>query len=114
MTYRVVVSQAAKIELRDAARWWAEHRSADEAQRWYDGFLKALYGLEQWPESHPLAAENDDFKFTIRELHYGLSFRPTHRAVYAIVGDCVTVLAVRHAAQRRIAPDDISPPTEDQ
>ena len=113
MTYRVVVSQAARQELRDAARWWTEHRSADEAQRWYDGFLKALYRLETSPDSHAVADENDDFPFTIRELHYGLSSRPTHRAVYTIVGDCVTVLAIRHAAQDRIAPGDISEPAGD-
>jgi len=39
MKYRVVVSQAARNELRDTSRWWATHRSAVEAQRWYDGFL---------------------------------------------------------------------------
>ena len=108
MTSRVVVSQAARLELADAARWWAEHRSADEAQRWYDGFLQTLHRLATFPDSHPLADENDDFPYTIRELHYGLSSRPTHRAVYTIVDDSVIVLTIRHAAQDRIIPEDIS------
>ena len=107
MTYRIVVSQAAQKELRNASRWWATHRSASEAQRWYDGFLDALYHLDTLPDSYSLAYENDDFPFTIRELHYGLSSRPTHRAVFAIVEDKVVVIAIRHAAQGRIRPEDI-------
>lgn len=109
MKYRVVVSQAARNELRDISRWWANHRSADEAQRWYDGFLIALYSLDTFPGSHSLAYENDDYPFTIRELHYGLSSRSTHRAVYAIVDDKVVVLTIRHVAQDRITSEDISP-----
>jgi len=40
MTDRVVISQAVRQELTDMARWWAEHHSHAEAERWYDGFLK--------------------------------------------------------------------------
>lgn len=109
MKYHVVVSKAAREELRDVSRWWTEHRSADEAQRWYDGFLNALYRLDTFPDSHVFAYENDDFSFTIRELHYGLSSRSTHRAVYAIADNKVIVLAIRHLAQDRIIPEDLRP-----
>lgn len=107
MIDHVVVSQVARKELRNASYWWAKNRSADEAQRWYDGFLDALYRLETFADSHSLAAENEDFPLTIRELHYGLSARPTHRAVYIITDNQVVVIAIRHTSQDRMTMEDI-------
>jgi hypothetical protein len=42
----------------------------------------------------------------IRELHYGLGHRSTHRAVFAMRNDEVIVYTVRHLAQRDLTPDD--------
>jgi hypothetical protein len=33
--------------------------------------------------------------------------RPTHRAVFAIRGEGMVVLAVRHLAQQDLSPDDV-------
>jgi plasmid stabilization system protein ParE len=113
MTYRIVLSEQASCELDAAADWWAEHRNREQARRWYAGFSDKLWTLCQHPDRLSLADENDDFPYTIRELHYGLSSRPTHRAVFTVVGDNVLVLTVRHAAQGRITPEDISEPMGD-
>jgi hypothetical protein len=43
----------------------------------------------------------------IRELHYGLRSKATHRAVFEILRDEVIVHSVRHLAQRDLTPDDI-------
>lgn len=112
MTYRVIFSQQASDELDAAADWWAEHRSEEQARRWYAGFSDAILTLREFAERHALASENDDFSYEIRELHYGLSSRPTHRAVYTIIADNVLILTIRHAAQDRVTPDDVDPPSE--
>lgn len=113
MICRVVLTEQASRELDAVAEWWAEHRNRDQAGRWYAGFSDKIWTLSQHPDRLPLADENDDFPYTIRELHYGLSSRPTHRAVFTVIGDSVLVLTIRHAAQDRIAPDNISKPVRD-
>ena len=110
MTHRVVFTQQASREMSEAADWWAEHRDRAQAARWYADFSDQIWTLCQDPERFPFSAENDGFPYTIREIHYGLSSRPTHRAVYTIVGDIVLVLTIRHAAQDRISADDIETP----
>jgi plasmid stabilization system protein ParE len=107
MKYRVVLTEQASRELERAAEWWAEHRDRQQAADWYSGFSERIWKLEENPESWPLADENDDFHYEIRELHFGLSSRSTHRAVYTIVGDIVLVLTIRHGAQDRISRADI-------
>ncbi len=113
MIYRVVLTEQAARELDAAADWWSEHRDRDQAGRWYAGFSDKIWTLSQHPDRLSLADENDDFPYTIRELHYGLSSRPTHRAVFTVVADSVLVLTIRHAAQDRISPDTISEPVGD-
>lgn len=99
MTYTLVLTQPAEEELLSAFRWWAEHRSVDQAARWYDGFVDALASLADNPERCPLARENSQFPAELRELHYGVGSRPTHRAVFTIRPGIVLVYTVRHAAQ---------------
>jgi plasmid stabilization system protein ParE len=106
-SYSVVFTEQAAQELQEAAEWWAEHRSFEQAARWYGGFSAKIESLCESPERCPLADENHAFPYEIRELHYGLSARPTHRAIYAIVSDFVVILTVRHAARRALRPDDI-------
>lgn len=106
MKYTVIITDPARDQLLDIARWWAENRSAEQALRWYDGFWQSLQSLASSPERHRLARENDRFKDELREFYYGLS-RRTHRAIFRIDGDVVRVLAIRHLAQDDIGPDDV-------
>jgi plasmid stabilization system protein ParE len=99
----------AEQQLHESALWWAENRSLDQALRWLDGFQAALQSLAKDPDRHGLARENQlyDFPFPVRQLLYGLSRRPTHRALFEIRGDIVYVHAIRHLAQRDLTPDDL-------
>lgn len=106
MKYSVVITHPAEIQLANNAQWWEENRSVDQAIRWYEVFLASIQSLEQHPERCPLARENDRFDVEIRELHYGLGTRPTHRAVFKIEVDRVLILAVRHGAQQDLTTDD--------
>jgi len=107
MSYTVIVTKPAELELRQAALWWANNRSEEQANGWYDGFIDAIYSLENDPRRCPIARENDFVEKEIRELHYGLGSRPTHRAVFEIQGNRVLVLTIRHAAQQDLTPEDL-------
>jgi plasmid stabilization system protein ParE len=107
VSYRVIVLPRAKRQLLDQAAWWAENRSLDQGLRWLAGFERALESLANNPQRCERARESDDFDFELRELRYGLKYRPTHRALFEVRGDEVLVYAVRHLHQRDIAPDEL-------
>jgi plasmid stabilization system protein ParE len=91
----------------DQALWWSENRSAEQAFYWLEDFEKALASLAENPERCAVAREGNAFDFVVRELHYGLGTKSTHRAVFQIRGDEVIVYSLRHLAQRDLTPDDI-------
>ena len=68
---------------------------------------KAVATLSENPERNSQSRERDRFAYEIRDLMFGVKGRPTHRAVFTIRGEEVVVLAVRHLAQRDLAPEDI-------
>ena len=108
MSHRVVITEQAEHEMQSAFNWWAEHRSKRQADRWYAGLAKAIGDLSDNPEKHGQSRERDRFAYEIRDLLFGLGRRPTHRAVFAIRGEEVVVLTVRHVAQQDLSPDDIA------
>lgn len=107
MTRPVIVHDRARQFLRDAAEWWAQNRSAQQAEQWFDGFVDGLDQLADTAEQCPLAAEDEAFPFEVRELHYGLGHHATHRALFTIKPDMVYVFVIRHAAQHDVAPDEL-------
>lgn len=107
MTYRVTILPRAKRQLLEQAFWWSENRSADQAFRWLEGFEQALASLANDPKRCSRARETIAFQFEVRELHYGLRNKATHRAVFEVRSDEVIVYSVRHLAQRDLAPDDL-------
>jgi hypothetical protein len=86
---------------------WSENRSAEQAFYWLEGFEQSLATLAENPERCTVARESDAFDIVIRDFHYGLRNKGTHRAVFEIRGDEVIVHSVRHLAQRDLSQDDI-------
>jgi len=84
-----------------------KNRSAKQALDWLEGFERSLSLLAESPDRCAGARESDAFYFAVRELHYGLRNKATHRAVFEIRGDEVIVYSVCHLAQRDLTPDDI-------
>ncbi|HEY3394526.1 MAG TPA: type II toxin-antitoxin system RelE/ParE family toxin [Lacipirellulaceae bacterium] len=107
MKYRVTILPRAQRQLLEQALWWSENRSAEQAFYWLEGFEQALASLIENPERCGVARENDVFGIVLRELHYGLGSKPTHRAVFEVRGDEVIVYTIRHHAQRDLTPSDI-------
>lgn len=110
MKFRVILTEPAAAAIEESAVWWARERSVEQASRWYDGIRAAIASLDEHPERCPPAAEDDQFPYDLRELHFGLGSRPTHRVVFTIVKQHVVVLADRHAAQRYLRPRDVELP----
>jgi plasmid stabilization system protein ParE len=108
MTYRVHVAQAAKRDIRQTVAWWSEHRSSEQAQRWYSRITAAIHTLAEQPDRCPLAPEADLMPTHLRQLNFGLGRRATHRIVFTILNREVRVLRVRHAAQQNLSSDDLS------
>ena len=45
MSWQVFLTDQAHRDLLEACTWWAENRSAEQAERWYDGLAKAILSL---------------------------------------------------------------------
>jgi hypothetical protein len=108
MSYRLRITDEAAELLLSNAKWYAEtSKSLDIAVAWYDGFMDVLDSLTSNPFRGAVAPENDAFDFELHEIHYGGGKRPTHRALYRIVGVTVEVLSIRHHAQRPLTQGDL-------
>lgn len=107
MNYRVSVTQIADRESDDAYLWWAKHRSAEQARRWYRKYLCTLVSLRIDLERYGVAPESSEYNETPRELTFGVGRRKTHRVVFTIIGDTVEVLAVRHLAPDSAPLDEV-------
>jgi plasmid stabilization system protein ParE len=107
MNLPVRMTDRARQELEDAFNWWAMHRSSEQAARWYNGFLDRLSMLSTTADRCTSAREFEQFPYDLRELHYGVGRRATHRALFTIRPDAVLVVSIRHVAQRDVTPDDI-------
>jgi plasmid stabilization system protein ParE len=94
-------------EIESAHQWWAENRSSEQANRWERGLEKAIMGLGKTYPQHSMAPENPKFPFEVRQLLFGLGRRPTHRVLFTIAANEVSVLAVRHVSQSELGPDDL-------
>ena len=113
MSYRLIILPQAKADVQRNAEWWAHHHSSEQAARWLDAIQTQLESIVDFPESHSLSAENDDFPYEIRDKLVGLGSRPSYRAVFTIRDDTVFVLTVRRSAQDVLRPSDVeSPPAE--
>ncbi len=107
MSFRVVITEQAEREMQAAFNWWAEHRSKRQADQWYAGFAKAIANLSENPLRHRRSRERNRFADEIRDLLFGLGRRVTHRAVFAIRGEEVVILTIRHLAQQDLSTEDI-------
>jgi hypothetical protein len=103
----VITLPQAEHDIYLSAQWWAEHHSQEQAQLWFDGIWSMIRALDDRPQQWPLARENDAFPYEIRERHFGVSSRPTHRIIFAIRDETVFVLAVYHGAHDVLTPLDV-------
>lgn len=89
--FEIVLSDAAKKDLRTNVQWWSEHRSSAEAERWYAAILESIYSLKQMPRRCLLAREAEALGIELHNLWFGLSTKQTHRVLYTVDGNTVNV-----------------------
>lgn len=97
----------AKRDMHRAYRWYQQNASQREADRWYDGPIRASRQLERDAKRFAVNHEDAEFGVEFREMLYGSGRRKTHRVIFAIRPDAVIVHAVRHFAQDDLTPDDL-------
>jgi plasmid stabilization system protein ParE len=105
MTYRVVITAAAKQNLRDAYLWAAAH-APHTAARWLQRFEAELLTLARFPERFQLAPENAFVESEIRQLIFGRR-QGAYRALFTIVESEVQVLHIRRAARDWATPEEL-------
>jgi len=107
MSFRVIITGPAERDLFQTVSWWSEHRSTEQAERWYARIGPVIKMLADGPDRCPASPETNLLPTGLRELHFGLGHRATHRIVFTIVGQDVRVLRIRHAAQRELTLEDL-------
>ncbi|HMD85225.1 MAG TPA: type II toxin-antitoxin system RelE/ParE family toxin [Terriglobia bacterium] len=99
MAFRVEQTLKAKRDLDLILEWLLTQYAGERGLRWFQGLKEAVASLPELPQRCPLAPENAEFPFEGRQLLYG---RKPHvyRILFAIEGDTVVVLHIRHARRQ--------------
>ena len=99
MTDRVIVQPGAGRDIRDAALWKRERsKSAAGAVRWARGIHAKIATLATNPQRCPIDPDSAAYGEEIRLLIHGKR-NGRYRILFAVRGDAVHVITVRHAAQ---------------
>lgn len=78
MSLPVILQPEAEEQVIASARWWAEHRSVEQGERWYVGIMQSIGSLGEKPNHYPRAREDEHFPYDLRVLNYGVGSHPTH------------------------------------
>ncbi len=104
---QVKITEPAKQDIRSAFEWWRDNRSAEQADRWYRGIHQAITSLRKMPERCGQSPEADLLDGNMLQLSFGIGRRPTHRIVFTMSDQVVTLLRVRHASQDALGSEDL-------
>lgn len=99
MAFRVELSERAQADLSAIYDWLRSQQAGDTGERWFVALRQAISSLSTLPLRCPVAPESRDSPVEVRQLLYG---RKPHvyRILFAIEGDVVQVLHVRHGRRR--------------
>jgi len=106
MSFRVILTENAKDNLRHYYEWSAQH-APGAAGRWLNRFHEALQTLSERPERCSLAPENDAEEKEIRQFVFGKRVG-TFRVLFRIADEEVRVLHIRRAAMREADPEELA------
>lgn len=105
MSYRIEISSVAEAEADSAYLGLSSILSPDRARAWYQGLLRSIESLSEFPKRCPLARENQYFSREIRQLLYGQG-RFCYRILFTIIENdevsTVRVLHIRHGARQTL------------
>ncbi len=103
MTYRVILQPQAERDLQARARWIFD-QSPSEARslRWIRGLRSKIATLKNSPQRCPIDPDSTVYGEEVRVLLHGKR-QGRYRVLFAVRGDAVHVLTIRHAAQRSLS-----------
>ncbi len=102
MTYRVAVQPRAERDIRTVALGiLGQSRSKAAALRWARNLRATIATLKTNPQRCPVDQDSEVYGEEVRVLLYGKR-RSVYRVLFAIRGNTVHVLTVRHSAQRSL------------
>jgi plasmid stabilization system protein ParE len=103
MTYRVILQPRAEREIREAARWiFDQSKSEKTTLRWARSIRAKIETLRKHPTRCPIDPDSVVYGEQVRVLLAGKR-HGVYRVLFAIRGDAVHVLTVRHSSQRRLS-----------
>jgi plasmid stabilization system protein ParE len=108
--YQIRVHPAALASMQEAQDWIAD-RSVEAAERWTGGLHDAILSLQQFPTRCGLARESRTLSFELRQLIYGKR-AGRYRILFAVRGNIVHVLDVRHGARDAVGLQELRLPEE--
>jgi plasmid stabilization system protein ParE len=97
MAYRVEFTPRAARDLDELYRWVVENAPLRGTQ-WFDRLEATILSLAIFPERCPTAESLSTPEDTVRQLVFGRK-RNRYIVYYAIFGDLVRILHVRHGAR---------------
>lgn len=103
--YEVVVTEEAEQDTHLIYQWWRDHRSPEQAAKWFEKILTAFQSLQQIPERCQIAPEAQKTGRNIRQLLFTIGQRKTHRILFLVESQKVSILRVRHVAQESLPAD---------
>jgi plasmid stabilization system protein ParE len=106
--FRVQVTGPAKRDIQSAHDWWRDNRSSEQAAKWFREIELAINSLSKMPRRCPRCRESFAIDREIRELLFGIGRRHTHRIIFTVGGQTVTVLRVRHTSQQNLRADELA------
>lgn len=102
MAFRVTTTNKAKRDLDAILARLLSQEAGEAGLRWFQGLRAAIASLAHTPQRCLLAPENAAFPFEVRRLLYGIKPH-VYRVLFAIEGDTVTILHIRHGRRQFIA-----------
>ena len=89
--YRVVFSERATADLIASLEWGGANWGDQGAWKWYSGIRKKIRTiLGSFPNSQPLALDNEEYEIEVRQLSIG-----RYREFFNVTGSIVTILHVQ-------------------
>ncbi|WP_146415392.1 type II toxin-antitoxin system RelE/ParE family toxin [Crateriforma conspicua] len=106
MTLKVRILPRAKTDFRSIFSYIEKHSEAG-ASRWRDAFLAATDRAASNPEQFALAPEDEQTRFTLRQLLFKTPHGLQYRAVFTVLDGEVLILRIRGAGQPALAADEM-------
>ena len=99
MAFRVELSERAQADITALYDWLRSQQAGDAGERWFVALREAIASLSVLPLRCPVAPESRESPVEVRHLLYG--GKPhIYRILFAVEGDVVRVLHVRHGRRR--------------